>query len=287
MTTQQSLVDAMNKANIRDPIVRNGIMAIASAEGGFGEMKPEIGYSHTSVARIREIFPSRVSSMTDDMIDGLKSNDRTWFNFIYGGDNHVGASLGNVPGTDDGYNFRGRGPIQLTGRYNYTRYAKMIGHPEIVDHPDLLTTDIELGCAVTIAYILDRYKGGGFGALMKAVGNNSDDIRVRKQAAFNDYMVHHAYDWTESSRPAVDQGDPDPGPDNTVAEKEDGTPEGLTQAQILMLQRALLRNRFNPGPLDGIMGHRTAGAVRNYQRSAGLPVTGVPDKATLSKLGVH
>ena len=51
------------------------------------------------------------------------------------------ADLGNVvPG--DGYRFKGRGPIQLTGRANYRRYGQRIGialeeHPEIAAIPSI------------------------------------------------------------------------------------------------------------------------------------------------------
>lgn len=51
------------------------------------------------------------------------------------------ADLGNTqPG--DGKRYKGRGPIQLTGRANYRRFGRKIGidleaHPEIVSHPSL------------------------------------------------------------------------------------------------------------------------------------------------------
>ena len=51
------------------------------------------------------------------------------------------ADLGNTqPG--DGRRFKGRGPIQLTGRANYRRVGRQIGidlerHPEIVSHPSI------------------------------------------------------------------------------------------------------------------------------------------------------
>jgi putative chitinase len=45
--------------------------------------------------------------------------------------------MGNRPGTDDGYNFRGRGASQTTGRDGYERVAKATGL-DVVSHPELL-----------------------------------------------------------------------------------------------------------------------------------------------------
>jgi predicted chitinase len=50
-------------------------------------------------------------------------------------------NLGNKS-KDDGYRYRGRGYIQLTGRYNYKHYGDLIGvdlinHPELAAHPEI------------------------------------------------------------------------------------------------------------------------------------------------------
>jgi putative chitinase len=48
------------------------------------------------------------------------------------------ADLGNVQ-EGDGFKFRGRGLIQVTGRFEYGRVAAALGLP-LLDHPELLET---------------------------------------------------------------------------------------------------------------------------------------------------
>jgi putative chitinase len=40
----------------------------------------------------------------------------------------------------DGWKYRGRGALQLTGKANYEAFAKYLGNPEIVTNPDLVAT---------------------------------------------------------------------------------------------------------------------------------------------------
>jgi putative chitinase len=52
--------------------------------------------------------------------------------------------MGNGPEeSDDGWKFRGRGPIQLTGRNNYTQFAKDMFEDwqNVVENPDWVTAD--------------------------------------------------------------------------------------------------------------------------------------------------
>ena len=48
--------------------------------------------------------------------------------------------------TKDGFKFRGRGYIQLTGKDNYTKFAKFIGE-DTVANPDLVATKYPLASA--------------------------------------------------------------------------------------------------------------------------------------------
>ena len=52
------------------------------------------------------------------------------------------------------------------------------------------------------------------------------------------------------------------------------------------LQRALLRNGIDPGPIDGDYGPQTRDAVSQFQQWYDLPVTGVAGPQTLDVLGV-
>ena len=41
----------------------------------------------------------------------------------------------------DGWKFRGRGALQLTGKNNYTAFSKYLDKPEILDNPDLVANE--------------------------------------------------------------------------------------------------------------------------------------------------
>lgn len=71
-----------------------------------------------------------------------ESGELRYFEEIADGHAYEGrADLGNTqPG--DGRRYKGRGPIQLTGRANYRKAGKALDlpleeHPEIVEHPDV------------------------------------------------------------------------------------------------------------------------------------------------------
>lgn len=55
----------------------------------------------------------------------------------------------------DGYKFRGRGAIQLTGKSNYQNFANHIGKPEIMTKPDLVASDYAFESAM---FFFDRNK---------------------------------------------------------------------------------------------------------------------------------
>ena len=64
--------------------------------------------------------------------------------------------MGNGPeSSGDGWKYRGRGLIQLTGRDNYEAFAAWLGDPRVVDDPDLVASEYAVQSAV---FYWDRNK---------------------------------------------------------------------------------------------------------------------------------
>lgn len=59
---------------------------------------------------------------------------------------------------------------------------------------------------------------------------------------------------------------------------------GTRGSDVQELQRLLQQNGFRPGPVDGVFGNMTRGAVLAYQQATGLPVVGVVGPLTSAKL---
>lgn len=244
----------MDRQNITNPETRAGIAAITIGESGF-EMEPELGYAHTSNQRIRGVFGSRVSALSDAQLNELKVDPQTFFNRVYGGE-WGKKNLGNTD-PDDGYTFRGRGPIQLTGRTNYAYVGARIG-VDLIHNPDAVL-DSYIGCAATVAYIKWRYKGGGWERLKDSVGNNTPDIAATKDAAYRRYLASGEFG------PVTDQEDGGAvdGP-SVVPEQPQATPN---LDRIKKIQE-ILRPEY-AGAIDGLSGNRTRDALQVVGQKAG------------------
>jgi hypothetical protein len=75
-------------------------------------------------------------------------------------------------------------------------------------------------------------------------------------------------------------------PEQMLAQQQDQTARtaAASRDHIREAQRALLRKGYDPGPVDGIFGPKTEGALRQFQEAEQLPVTGRLDDRSLAAL---
>lgn len=115
------------KYHISSTLVLAHIMAQIGHECGAGrDVVENMSYS---AKRMTQVWPSRFPTL--DSAIPYANNPRALANKVYNG------RMGNRPGTDDGYNFRGRGASQTTGRDGYERVTKATGI-DVVAHPEYL-----------------------------------------------------------------------------------------------------------------------------------------------------
>ena len=74
-----------------------------------------------------------------------------------------------------------------------------------------------------------------------------------------------------------------PAPD--VSKLDMSAMPSLNPDQVRRVQQALQKKGFAPGPIDGILGPITKGAVRKFQDSFGIRASGEIDNQTLFALG--
>jgi predicted chitinase len=155
-----AVMEAVKAKGFTNPKYLAAVYGNVMKETGGKIMAENMNYSTTSNARIRSIFGSRVAGMTDAQINQIKSTPESFGNAMYGGHTRIGKNLGNVePG--DGFKFRGRGFVQLTGRAAYTKASKAIfGDDRLVQNPDLVL-DRQVGALVTAWELEDRKSWAG------------------------------------------------------------------------------------------------------------------------------
>src|SRR5256885_1044045 len=89
---------------------------ILHESGGLTIAEENLDYS---ARRMTQVWPRRFPTLADAA--PYAHNPRTLAAKVYNG------RMGNRPGSDDGYSYRGRGLMQTTGRENYARMGRLCG----------------------------------------------------------------------------------------------------------------------------------------------------------------
>ena len=132
-----SIPEVVSKFGINTPLrVAHFLAQCGHESGGFTITNENLNYSAKGLNGIfKKYFPTLASAVP------YERKPEKIANKVYGG------RMGNGPeSTGEGYKFRGRGYIQLTGKENYTAFGKSIG-VDILSNPDSVATTYALASA--------------------------------------------------------------------------------------------------------------------------------------------
>jgi putative chitinase len=110
----------------------------AHESGNFKAFSENLNYGAKGLRGIfRKYFP------TDALARAYERKPAKIANRVYG--NRMGNG---DEASGEGFAFRGRGALQLTGKFNYSEFAKYINRPDIMDNPDLVATELAFESAL-------------------------------------------------------------------------------------------------------------------------------------------
>ena len=161
-TVIAQLPDTIIKFELNTPLRLAHFLAQASHEsGGFKALNENLNYGAKGLLGIfKKYFP------TEDLAKQYERKPEKIANRVYGG------RMGNGPeATGEGYKYRGRGYIQLTGKDNYTAFGKSINE-DIAANPDLVATKYPLMSAAWFFYKNGLHKladGGATDAVVTSI----------------------------------------------------------------------------------------------------------------------
>lgn len=253
---QNILLQADVNTRIR---VAHFLSQIMLETGGLRRIDENMNYS---AGRLREVFGRRVSQSKAEQLQNKPQEIANW---VYG------DRLGNLgKHTNDGWNYRGSGYIQLTGRDNFKRRGQEVGM-SLVEQPELARTPIP-GLKVAAAYWKARN--------INFAADQNDRLRVRKLV--NGPSALHYKEgvlWFNRIWTKVYQNKAAFGTETAWLESEgeiESNNSNELVSEILNEKGFLDTNTFESFPND----EEFEEALKKYQKANGLEESGVLDDDT-------
>lgn len=115
----------------------------AHETGGFKAFSENLSYGAPGLRGIfGKYFP------TEAMAKAYERQPERIANRVYGG------RMGNgVEASGDGWKYRGRGALQLTGKANYQAFSDYIKRPDVMDNPNLVANEL---CFESALWFFDK-----------------------------------------------------------------------------------------------------------------------------------
>ena len=137
-------IDQLNKTfdafSINTKVEQAAFVAqVAHESNNFRSKVENLNYSAAGLAAT---WPSRfrdsVTRQPNGVANKIARQPKLIANAVYNG------RLGNGIGGDDGWNYRGRGYIQLTGKANYAMFGAELVKRHVIEDPDLFVNNPDL-----------------------------------------------------------------------------------------------------------------------------------------------
>lgn len=186
---EQLIIKEMMAEGITDPRAIAEMLALTNYEStGYKNTVENMRY--TDPGRLMSLFKEVTNMTTAQQL--VRAGPQAIANHVYGGSK--GASLGNTdPG--DGWKYRGRGFVQLTGKANYKKYGDLIG-VDLVKNPELASTDPKVMAKIAVAFYKNSKQlqsitspNSNFGYAAKGLnGGNALPGMDKRFALYKDYL---------------------------------------------------------------------------------------------------
>ena len=234
-----------------NPLRTQYFLAQVGHESGGGTVKEE--NMNYRAARICEVWPGRFPTIAD--ATPFAGNPEKLANRCYS--NRMGNG---PPESGDGWRYRGRGLIQVTGRDGYDNVGRRAGL-DLLAKPDL-TFDSKHALRVACAFW--KWKD------LNALSDTGDFVKVTRRINGGTVGIADRRAWLDKVRRALAPAA--------------GTAGQSNAQKIREVQLELRRQGFSSvGAADGLLGPRTMAAIAEFRRRKGMPAGGM-DEALLRAL---
>jgi putative chitinase len=244
---------------------------------GLTHKEENLNYSATGLMKT---WPSRFPTL--EFAKKYERNPEKIANFVYGG------RMGNVnPG--DGYRFRGRGYIQLTGRETYRDIGRIAGldlesNPELASKPEHA---VRIACAYwNWKRINPSCDAGDFTEVTRKINGGTIGLPDRLNWLDKVQRLLKPGGTTPATPAVTPQPVPTPRPKPVTPTKPAEEAESLSNPAVLAAQKKLHTLGYYEGVIDGIYNQLLRTALWAFQTDEDLPQTGRLDDRTRKELNV-
>lgn len=241
----------LKKYGIDTPMRLAQFMATISHESGGMTLVEESG-NYTSASRIRKVWSSRPEAAK------FVRNPKGLFNSVYG--SRMGNERNGI-NDDDGWRYRGRGLIQLTGRDSYEAAGRAIGL-DLGGKPELLgdaNISLQVACWEFSGFVKLCDKGeSGFRAVSNGINRG------------NPFSSYDPIDWPKRQiwlRKWLDVLD-------VPGQADDVIDIGSHGPLVSAFQERLRALGYASGRVDGVFGPRMRAAVLAFQAENDIETDG-------------